>query len=618
MIKRNTLRVISALLAALMCAFVLVGCGGKSADSETTAAQPGSDADTVTTGVPTDTAAGTDTLTEDAPVTDTEADTQDTEDTAKTGETTDPGISAPATEETVTAEPETTVPETTAPETTAPVTTAPETTAPATTAAETEPPQPKEPLTLINAADKENAKLAEYFVRGSYCEAAMTADGVKLTTKDVKTANTNKPFMYFTYKEFAESQGKTNVSLAELPVVVLKVRADTAHDRMAGVTGATAPASITGTEVTATLPTLDGWCYVGFDFSGNKNAAKITTLRISPEAFAGANGEGMTIGEIRFCTKAEAEKLITADTYPKNAGDGDLRLLQFNVQTENGNPAPFIIRSEMYRKLVDELMPDVVGMEEVTVNWRKWLDTYVFNDSYASVGEMRSAGGEANPIYYRKDKYELVDSGTFWLSATPDKSGSYTTVTVDDVEYKANYPRICTWVILKDKTTGRQFAHMNTHLDHNGNNDSTAGNNIRKEQIRVIIRFAERFGDMPVFLTGDLNNRRTTSKNKTYALIKMIEGTSEVTDADGKVYKLALADTRLNAPKTVDAEHTATMTANYDTNSKSYNPSKEPIDYVFYEPNSTVPLSYETFLIAQDGMEISDHLPVFTKFDFKK
>ncbi len=288
----------------------------------------------------------------------------------------------------------------------------------------------------------------------------------------------------------------------------------------------------------------------------------------------------------------------------------DLRLLQFNVQTENGTSTPFSTRAGMYRKFVDEIKPDVVGMQEVTVNWRRYLDSTVFGDGYASIGEPRTRGGEANPIYYRKDKFEFIDGGTFWLSDTPDVAGSY----LEGV----NYPRICTWVILKDRASGIRFIHLNTHLDHNGNNDSTTGNNIRKAQLSVIIRFAQQYVGMPMFLSGDLNNRRTTSKNKTYALIKHITGESKYKYADGEELMLCLADSRLDAEKTMPDDRIATMTKYFDESGTSYEPAREPIDYIFYDPITTKALTYETFLIKENGSYISDHLPVFATFRIGK
>ena len=492
--------------------------------------------------------------------------------------------------------------------------------APTAEAPVTEPPAivTPEEIDISGALEKD---VLSYFSGEKYCAVTVADDTeegkvICITTDNIKKANQRTPAVYFNYNEFCKSIGAEGADLSKKPFVVMKVKAADLHDRKFGVLGAETDndKKAVGPEIYSNIHGGSEWHYIAFDFSGVNKAETVASFRLGFEQLAGKNGESVYISEFRVCTAEEAAQLVAPDVYAvreQTADNYTLRLLQFNIQTENGNATPFIIRSEMYRKLVEELQPDVVGMEEVTTNWRKWLDEYVFNDSYAGVGEARTKGGEANPIYYRKDKFELVDSGTFWLSDTPDKVGS-------SLE-GANYPRICTWVILKDRATGTQFAHMNTHLDHNGNNDSTTGNNIRKAQMAVIIKFAAgKFGDMPQFLSGDLNNRRTTSKGEIYALYKMITGEKAVKEEDGTTYKMSLADSRLNAAVTVDENHTATMTKYYDETGASYEPTREPIDYVFYNPANTEALSYETFLISEDGCFISDHLPVFTTFRINK
>ncbi|MBO4868395.1 MAG: endonuclease/exonuclease/phosphatase family protein [Clostridia bacterium] len=616
-LKQRFIKIISVFLLLYLCAPVLAGCGG---DTEMTEAGP-ADITTVTVTDTKEITTGT-----EAAATDTEpaaTDTQTDADGTAAAPDTESAATEPVTTEEQTTEPEMTAPETTEPETTAPETTAPETTEPVTTEPETTAPAPLEPLDVIKVGADNAADLLKFFSRERYCKAEAADDesegkAIRITTRGVISANTACPVIYFDYKGYCASVGKANVNVAEAPFVVLKVRLVDAHDRRFGLLGLAEPgeSAATRTEIYTVVPSSGKWSYICFDFSKATRPDDIGTFRIDFEQNAGGNGESVLISEIRVCTKAEAEKLVTPDVYPI-LDQTTIRLLQFNIQTENGNNAPFIVRAELYRRLLDELMPDVVGMEEVTTTWRKWLDEYVFNDSYASVGEPRSAGGEANPIYYRKDKYELVDSGTFWLSDTPDKVGSLTSVVVEEKEYKSNYPRICTWAVLRDKATGTRFIHMNTHLDHNGNNSSSVGNNIRKAQIKVIIKFAQKYKDMPMFLSGDLNNRRTTGEGKTYALIKMISGQSVIKEEDGTTYSIALSDSRLDAPVTVDENHTATMTKYYDESSSAYEPTREPIDYVFYNKENTDALTYETFLISRDGLWISDHLPVFTTFRLK-
>ncbi len=475
-------------------------------------------------------------------------------------------------------------------------------------------PAPTEYLDVVDFGSDVADGILAYFSNAIYCETALAEDGsegrvLELTARPSASAGTYTcvPSVFFRYKEFCAAAGYLNVNVAEKPCVILKVKTQNAHDRRFGLLGTSTVSETSSTrkELFARVPAGDEWHYICFDYAGVSRRDSIGMFRLTFEQYALTAGESILISEMRFVSAGEAAAYVVPETYP--AGDsGELRVLQFNIQTENGNSAPFIVRAELYRRLLDQLKPDVVGMEEVTTTWRKWLDEYVFNDSYAGVVEARTPGGEANPIYYRKDRFELVDSGTFWLSYTPDVPGSY----LEGV----NYPRICTWVLLRDRSTGSEFVHMNTHLDHNGQNNSTDGNNIRKNQLGVIVKFAQRFKGTPMFLTGDLNNRRTTSAGKTYALIKIIEGASKYTDADGNKFSIKLADARLRAPVTVDENHLATMTAQYDESSASYNPSKEPIDYIFFDPAGFEALTYETFLISQNKYEISDHLPVFATF----
>ena len=466
----------------------------------------------------------------------------------------------------------------------------------------------------FGAASKRGVR--SYFKNAEHCKLDFVNDAqegrvLRLRTKGIKSANSASPAIYFKYRDFCKHIGETPLNFAETPCVLLKVKAGSLHDRIFSVLGtvSTEETGSAGTSITARVHGGSDWHYICFDFSEVRYAEQDSVLRLCFEQTSGSNNESILISELRVCSREEADKLLTPDLFPVETQTADnytLRVLQFNIQTENGNAAPFIARSEMFRKLVDELRPDVAGMQEVTVTWRKWLDDYVFNDSYASVGDVRSPGSEATPIYYRADKFELVDSGTFWLSDTPDEPGSKLA--------DANLPRIATWAVLRDKATGKEFAYINTHLDHNGDNSTAAANAVRKAQLGVIVRFAQRFGDMPLFLGGDLNTRRTNNSGDIHAVYKLLIGADPVVDADGNTYTLNLSDTRLNAPVTVDSEHTATMTKFYDKSSDKYEPTREPIDYVFYDARSTEPLTYETFLISREGFEISDHLPVFTTF----
>jgi len=65
--------------------------------------------------------------------------------------------------------------------------------------------------------------------------------------------------------------------------------------------------------------------------------------------------------------------------------------------------------------------------------------------------------GEWNTILYRKERFDLVSSGTFWLTDTPNTISKLEGIT---------YNRICTWAVLKDKVANIEIMLCNTHLDH--------------------------------------------------------------------------------------------------------------------------------------------------------
>ena len=284
--------------------------------------------------------------------------------------------------------------------------------------------------------------------------------------------------------------------------------------------------------------------------------------------------------------------------------DGEmLKVMQFNIKV--GNEESVAPRVAGLKRLIKERTPDIIGFQEVSPAWREQIDKYILNAGWMGVGEYRNYGEEGTPIYFRTDKYELVDSGTFWLSDTPDAYGS----AFPDV----NCVRIATWVKLRSKATGNIFVHVNTHLDHNGKNDSDTAKAIRIRQTEVLLRFVHSLGDLPVLLTGDLN-QGMSSNGKNYKFYKLITGETEIELEDGTTAAMRFSNTRLKAARTVDEDHIASMTRYFDENDTKYDPAHQPIDYVFYTEGDFTPLLYSTFMPFVDGVEVSDHLGLYCEF----
>ncbi|MFT3901991.1 MAG: endonuclease/exonuclease/phosphatase family protein [Niabella sp.] len=159
---------------------------------------------------------------------------------------------------------------------------------------------------------------------------------------------------------------------------------------------------------------------------------------------------------------------------------------------------------------------DVLGMQEVLAHQLKDLRT-ALNQEYASFGVGRDDGkdkGEFAPIFFKKDKFALLDSGAFWLSETPDKPSK---------GWDAALPRICTWVHLKERRTKKDFLFFNLHMDH-------VGVLAREQSCHLVLKkMKELAGKKTAFLTGDFN----VDQNNT--IYNILQGSGYVQDA----YELA-------------------------------------------------------------------------------
>lgn len=187
--------------------------------------------------------------------------------------------------------------------------------------------------------------------------------------------------------------------------------------------------------------------------------------------------------------------------------DGEyLKFMSFNLRYDTTSH-PLMseqVRGPHLMSLIEGYGVDSVGFCEATDTWMKFLRPEMAKLGYSYVGAGRDnglddvnktgTGNEFTPVFYRNDKYELVDSDTFWLSRTPDvKSGT---------DWNAANTRICTYAVLKNKATGEMYAHFATHLDH-------VSETARLNGVRIIMaridEIREKYDGIPVLLTGDLN-----------------------------------------------------------------------------------------------------------------
>lgn len=174
----------------------------------------------------------------------------------------------------------------------------------------------------------------------------------------------------------------------------------------------------------------------------------------------------------------------------------ELKVVSFNIRygTANDGESHWDKRREFLIETIKALKPDLLGTQETLGFQRDYLARELADFDHIGVGrDDGKDAGEMMALYYRRDRFEPLDSGHFWLSETPNVIGSKS--------WDSSLPRMVTWVKLRDKIRplARPILFFNTHFDHRG---MTA----RLESARLIRAKLDELGkDYSLIITGDFN-----------------------------------------------------------------------------------------------------------------
>ena len=250
----------------------------------------------------------------------------------------------------------------------------------------------------------------------------------------------------------------------------------------------------------------------------------------------------------------------------------DIKVISYNVRVNNEGDGEnkWDLRKHASIAMIRDEKPTIFGLQEAKPEQMQYLVENQPEYGYIGVGrEDGVSSGEHMTIFYLKDQVELLDGGTFWLSETPEEPS---------MGWDAACKRSCTWTKLRMKDTGKEFAYINTHLDH-------VGKVAQREGLALIVeRFAEIVPvGMPAFLTADFN--------------------ALTTDPIFEPLKAAMLDAREVAPET---DRRATFNAWQAGGEDNQN---RVIDHIFFRGAEA-----HTFKVLRDkdygAPFISDHYPV--------
>ena len=246
--------------------------------------------------------------------------------------------------------------------------------------------------------------------------------------------------------------------------------------------------------------------------------------------------------------------------------------MTFNIRYDNPDdgPSAWPLRKERVADVMQRA--DVIGVQEALKHQVSDLEAMLSDFTWIGVGRDDGVDqGEFAPIFYRTDLFQVVRSGTFWLSESPETPGSKS--------WDAAITRIVTWTQLKSLVSGNTFWLFNTHFDHRGRE-------ARRRSAKLLMKkVVELAGESTVLVTGDFN---ATPDTEVYATMTG----NQLADAC--------------APNTTLRLGPRGTFSGFEVNELT--PTRR-IDYVFASRLLSVQ-SCEAIIDVEDGRYVSDHIPV--------
>ncbi len=200
---------------------------------------------------------------------------------------------------------------------------------------------------------------------------------------------------------------------------------------------------------------------------------------------------------------------VNADAAAHEAGDASatpppLSVMTFNIRYDNGQSTSGVDawnatdnpRRERVVRVISDVNPDLLGVQEALKNQVDDLSGALSGYGFAGVGRDDGATrGEYAGVFYRLARFSLVDSGTFWLSETPDVPGT--------VFEGSGSIRVATWIVAEDLLSGRKVLFLNTHWDNVSQSSRLSSAELIREQ------FESLGADNAILMTGDLNQNES-------------------------------------------------------------------------------------------------------------
>lgn len=173
-----------------------------------------------------------------------------------------------------------------------------------------------------------------------------------------------------------------------------------------------------------------------------------------------------------------------------------LKIMSFNVRGAFSQDGVNLWseRAPLNVAVIEQHAPDVIGFQELhAANLETYQHQLAAYDYFLGPPYDFKKRHAYNAIFWRKERFDLLTSGGFYLSETPDIAWSK--------GWDAALPRTAVWLTLNDKLSNLPFLIINAHLDHRGVQARQKSGQLIQQRAAELSK-----GKLPIFVTGDFNS----------------------------------------------------------------------------------------------------------------
>ena len=255
------------------------------------------------------------------------------------------------------------------------------------------------------------------------------------------------------------------------------------------------------------------------------------------------------------------------------------KVMSYNIRYDNPNDVEnsWVNRKELLCSQLAFYEPDVFGIQEALPNQVQDISNALPKYTFVGIARDGIGKGESSNIFFKKDKFKLLEQNTFWLSETPE---------IISKGWDAALNRICTYALLKENKTKQIFWIFNTHLDHQGEIARTKGIALILYKIKML-----NTQNYPVIFMGDFNSEPTEER-----IINL--------------------KTKMIDSQEISEEKPFGPSGTFNA-FKHNEPVLKKIDYIFLSKESNIKVyKYAVLSDSKDLKYPSDHLPVYVEIRF--